>query len=234
MPEQARQSPAGFLPLSMHELQVNFNFKARYFKLGEINESTKAVWFVLHGYGQLAQYFVSRFTILTQHNICVIAPEGLSRFYLEDVNTRSKTGNNRVGSTWMTRENRLMDIENYLTYLNTVYKTEITRPNLHVTLLGFSQGAATVSRWAMQDSIAFNNLILWSGIFPDDMDFKKGREVLKSKTVHLIYGNKDPFLNDARIGEMKGLSEKLGINSTPIVFEGGHEIHEGALMELIV
>lgn len=216
----------------MQELQIIFNFKARYFKLGEINESTKGVWFVLHGYGQLAQYFLVKFKPLLTQNICVIAPEGLSRFYLEDVNTRNQTGSTRVGATWMTKENRLADIENYLHFLNSVYKTEISSKSIPVTILGFSQGAATASRWATQNLIAYNSLVLWSGIFPNDMDFEKSKEVLKTKKVYQVYGNKDPFLSDARIGEMKGLAEKLGVGSPPVVFEGGHEIHEETLLSI--
>jgi predicted esterase len=218
----------------MQELPITFNFKARYFKLGQINNQTKAVWFVLHGYGHLAKYFLKKFTSLESHNICVIAPEGLSHFYLEDVNTRSKTGNNRVGATWMTRENRLADIENYIQFLNTVYTTELKLfPNLPVTLLGFSQGAATVSRWAIHNSVQFNDLILWAGIFPDDMDFEKGKELLKNKRVYQVYGNKDPFLTDARILEMKTLAEKIGVTSAPIIFDGGHELHDETLLSLI-
>lgn len=218
----------------MHELQVTFNFRARYFKLGEITQQTKAVWFVLHGYGHLAKYFLKKFEALTNHEICVIAPEGLSRFYLEDVNTRSKTGNNRVGSTWMTSENRLADIDNYIEFLNTVYNAELKNfSHLPVTLLGFSQGAATVSRWAVNNSIAYNELILWAGIFPNDMDFEKGKELLKTKKVFQVYGSKDPFLTDARIGEMKSLSEKIGVTSPPIIFDGGHELHEETLLQFI-
>lgn len=218
----------------MQELQVSFNISARYFKLGEISLQTKAVWFVLHGYGHLAKYFLKKFEPMKNHGVCVIAPEGLSRFYLEDVNTRNQTGNNRVGATWMTRENRLMDIENYISYLNTVYKTELdSHPNISVTILGFSQGAATASRWAVQGSNRYDSLILWSGIFPNDMDFEKSKEILKTKKVVQVYGSKDPFLTDARIGEMNGLAEKLGITTAPIVFEGGHEIHEGTLLQLV-
>src|SRR5690242_15478023 len=96
---------------------LSFPFSARYFKLGEINEHTTEVWFVLHGQGQLAEFFIQKFKMLEDQNICVIAPEGLSRYYLEGY-----TG--RVGATWMTKENRLMDINNYIQYLNAVYQTE--------------------------------------------------------------------------------------------------------------
>lgn len=218
----------------MNELQVDFNFKARYFKLGQITAETKQVWFVLHGYGQLAKYFLAKFKPLMAHGICVIAPEGLSRFYMEDVATRSKTGNNRVGATWMTRENRLMDIDNYITYLNSVYQIEMKdHPTLPVTVVGFSQGAATVSRWVLANAISFSKLILWAGIFPDDMDFEKGKEVLTGKDVRLVYGRNDPFLTDTRINEMKSLAQKTGVTSSPIIFDGAHELHEPTLLNLI-
>ena len=44
----------------MDEKKVSFNFDARYFTAGELNASTKQVWFVLHGYGQLAQFFLRK------------------------------------------------------------------------------------------------------------------------------------------------------------------------------
>jgi predicted esterase len=218
----------------MHEPAVSFNFKARYFKLGEINSQTKAVWFVLHGYGQLAKYFLNKFKSLVEHDICVIAPEGLSRYYLQDVATRSQTGNNRVGASWMTRENRLMDIENYVTYLNAIYTYEMREhAHLPVTLVGFSQGAATVSRWVLQGNVQFETLVLWSGIFPDDIDFQKGKELLKPKRVFTVYGKADPFLTEARMQEMTRLSASLGLTPKSLMFDGGHEIHEPTLLGLI-
>jgi predicted esterase len=216
----------------MQEKNLNINFKARYFKLGELTERTKEIWFVLHGYGQLAQYFLSKFKKLAEHDIVVIAPEGLSRFYLQDVATRSQTGNNRVGASWMTRENRLMDIENYITYLNSIYTDEVRR-EIPIKLLGFSQGAATASRWAMQGSVNFNTLILWAGIFPNDIDFEKGKEFFKTKDVKIVFGNGDQFLTPERIDEIKVLLNKLNLPYNPIVFDGGHEIHETTLLKLI-
>ncbi len=218
----------------MLQFETEFNFKGRYFKLGEINSQIKAVWFVLHGYGQLAQYFLPKFKSLEKHNICIIAPEGLSHYYLEDASTRSKSGSTRVGASWMTRENRLTDIENYMTYLNSVFSLEIgNRKDLSITLLGFSQGAATASRWALSQSIYFDRLILWAGILPNDMDFEKGKELLKNKEFKTVYGKNDPFLNENRFGEMKLLSEKLGITADPVVFDGAHEIHEPTLLAFI-
>ncbi len=212
---------------------IRFDFTARYEVSGRIDVNTKKVWFVLHGYGQLAEYFLRKFKTLEEHSIYVIAPEGLSRFYIEDVTKRSQGGSQRVGATWMTRENRLMDIENYLTYLNTIYQQEIgDRKDLDITVLGFSQGAATASRWVLENQIQFNRLLLWAGMFPDDMDFTKGHEVLLDKKVQLVYGKQDHFLNDERLVHMEKLTQKLNVPAEVITFDGGHEIDEPTLSRL--
>ncbi|MCK6616630.1 MAG: alpha/beta hydrolase [Cyclobacteriaceae bacterium] len=217
----------------MKEQAVQFQFKARYYIAGTLNQQTKNVWIVLHGYGQLAQYFLKKFNALVDSETCVIAPEGLSRFYVEDLPTRTRTGNNRVGATWMTRENRLMDIDNYCEYLTTIYKTALEKyPEVCINLLGFSQGAATASRWALDSRINLHRLILWSGILPPDMDFEAGKRILSGKEFLVVYGNNDPFITPDRLNEMKQLTLKLGIAPELITFAGGHDIDESTLLQL--
>lgn len=217
----------------MQEREISFHCKARYYTLGALTGKTRQIWFALHGYGQLAQYFMRNFEVLKQHEIFVIAPEGLSRFYLEDVQSRAQSGNNRVGATWMTRENRLADISNYLTLLNTIHAAEVGSTSLPTTILGFSQGAATASRWALEGQAKFDRLVLWAGILPPDMDFQSGKEILSNKDVVVVYGKKDPFLNDERFAEMKTLSDKLSIRPSIVEFDGGHVIDQQALLKLL-
>jgi predicted esterase len=216
----------------MQQSEISFSYKARYYKSGS-PKTAKAIWIVLHGYGQLAQYFIRNFTSLVDQNICVIAPEALSRFYLEEVQSRIRSGNQRVGAAWMTRENRETDIENYLAFLNEIYHRELSDLTTPVTILGFSQGAATASRWVLDGKINFKRLILWAGIFPLDMNFESGKSILADKEVYLVYGKEDPFLNDDRFAEMKLLSEKLQITPRVIEFEGGHMINTETLSRLI-
>ncbi len=217
----------------MEEKSVGFQCKARYFKLGQLNAHTRQVWIVLHGYGQLAQYFVKKFEPLSTHEICIIAPEGLSRFYLSELTDAGRT-DNKVGATWMTRENRLMDIDNYIEYLDAVFKEELEPyPKVPVTLLGFSQGCATVCRWAYLGNIHFERLILWAGLFPPDMDFIAGRKVLSPKETIMVAGDKDPFVTRARLEEFDQLANLLGIEPEKIMFDGKHEINEEVLTRLI-
>jgi predicted esterase len=215
------------------EHQVSFEYTARYFKSADITAQTKQIVFVLHGYGQLAKYFLKKFAVLASESICVIAPEGLARFYVENFEPGKGRTNDRVGATWMTKEDRLLDIKNYLGYLQTVYLRETSGQNIPVTVLGFSQGSATASRWVLNNPDQFQRLILWSGIFPPDMDLETGREILKGKEVIWVYGNKDPFLSDKRHHEMRSIALQFDANVTEVVFEGGHDIDEETLLKII-
>jgi predicted esterase len=218
----------------MKEQELHFNCKARYYTQGELNPSTKRIWFVLHGYGQLAKFFISKFKAVSDAGVYVIAPEGLSKFYLEDVTSRARTGNNRVGATWMTRENRISDIENYIAYLNSVYKKEVPHDYQgEISFFGFSQGAATATRWAIDGNHVFHQLILWAGILPPDMNFEKAHEILKDKKIMEVFGKTDPYLTDERLKEVSLLNTRLNIHPTLIEFDGGHEINEEVLKDLI-
>jgi len=217
----------------MQEHNLHFDFRAHYYTLGKLTANTRQIWFVLHGYGQLARYFIRKFAALEEQQIFIIAPEGLSRFYLENVQTGARP-NDRVGASWMTKENRTTDMRNYLHYLDLLYETQVGMENkIPVTFLGFSQGAATASRWAIHRRTGFQRLILWAGIFPPDLDFQSGRDVLKDKEVFLVYGKTDPFLNDSRFAEMHTISSGLGISPQQITFAGGHEIDEETLLKIL-
>jgi predicted esterase len=225
----------------MAEHSISLSFKARYFSSGEVNENTTHLLFVLHGYGQLGQYFIRKFAALEKKNVVVIAPEGLSKFYTEPLEGLGRK-NNRVGATWMTKENRETDIENYLNYLDAVFNevmenvnsrlTTDNRNTIQISILGFSQGSATASRWILSKRIHFNRLILWAGILPPDMNFELGSDVLKDKPVVMVYGKQDPFLTDSRFAEMQELTKKLNAKIDVVTFEGGHDIEEKALVEL--
>jgi predicted esterase len=217
----------------MNEEYVEFNYQTRYFRSNLNASGARAIWFVLHGYGQLASFFSAKFSALEDQGICVIAPEGLSHFYLEELQTRNKTGDTRVGASWMTRENRLMDISNYLTYLDKIYDREVTDPHVPVSILGFSQGAATATRWALEGHASFNRLILWAGLLPPDMDFEAGKRILKTKEVVMVYGDQDPFVTPDRLKEMEGLCQRADITPRIVRFHGAHEIDRSVLEGLI-
>ena len=208
------------------EKNIAFSYNTRYFQLGELNDSTKQVIFALHGYGQQAKYFIRKFDHLTKHNICIIAPEGLNRFYLEGFS-------GRVGATWMTREDRETDISNYIRYLNSIYSS-LDLNDSKISILGFSQGAATASRWVANGKVNFNSLILWAGIFPHDINLEHSTTILKNKQIVYVYGKRDKFITNDRLEEMNKISTDLKVTPEILTFEGEHHLDEDLLNQLFI
>ena len=213
----------------MHEFHIDINFSARFYQLGNLSKETQHVIFAIHGYGQQAKYFLNKFKPLDDGNTCIIAPEGLSRFYLEGFK-------GRVGATWMTKEDRKTDIKNYLSFLNSLYESTSKQisSSTKVTLLGFSQGSATVSRWAADGYVKFDELVLWAGIFPPDMNTDIASEIFKTKKVIYVYGDKDPYINSNKLIEMKNLSNDLNVTPEIVVFKGEHVIDPIILSDLFI
>ena len=81
----------------------------RYFTHGDPLKANQIVY-VLHGYGQLAEFFIRKFQHLSD-DYFIVAPEGMHRFYLSG-------SSGRVGASWMTKEERETDIQDNLNWLN--------------------------------------------------------------------------------------------------------------------
>src|SRR5438132_10238899 len=106
---------------------------ARFFTLGSPERSTD-LWIVCHGYGQLASRFLERFRPIEAEQRCIVAPEGLSRFYLTESPTER-----RVGASCISRQEPPHEIDDYVRYLDGVY-TKVVLRTARLTALGFSQG----------------------------------------------------------------------------------------------
>lgn len=201
---------------------------ARYSTLGSLDENTTDVWFVIHGYGQLAEFFIPKFKILDNQKAFVVAPEALSKFYLKEFS-------GRVGATWMTKEDRENEISDYLNYLNQLYAHVFEGKNpedYRINILGFSQGTATVCRWCMDGFIKYDRLILWAGFFGKGIQDIITPEKLLEKEVIAVYGTNDEFLVkidlEAYRNDLKTAIPHLQIHT----FEGGHTIVDEVLKKL--
>lgn len=210
-----------------HLKHIDFTFSGRYATLGSPGLQVKELIYVFHGHGQQAQYFIRKFRSIASDNRLIVAPEGLSKYYLEGF-----TG--RVGATWMTKEDRETDIQNYVSFLNTLHAHICAGlPSLQkITVIGFSQGAATATRWVNQSTFTVNRFILWAGILPYDMNIQKAHNRLESAEKIYVYGSKDPFVNEVKKDEMKHLAEKSALEFKEQVFEGVHDIDDPTLIQL--
>src|SRR5207244_2577426 len=132
-------------------------------------------------------------------------------FYLDGVGTHS----GKIGATWMTREDRLNEIDDYLYYLNTLYHTLISEADenrLQIGLLGFSQGTATVCRWIAGGKFRVDKLILWAGIFPHDLQEFPGWERLKTIESTLVYGDHDPYVKAEEVDKYLAQLKQTGLS----------------------
>lgn len=206
---------------------ISFKFQYDYEKEGETGPGTQTVWIVFHGYGQLAKYFIQKFTPLKDQSTCIIAPQGLSRFYLSGFS-------GKTGASWMTTEGRGKDIENYLAYLDEIYQQEIApfKHNLKVRILGFSQGASTATRWIFRKDISYEKLILWGGFLAHEIDKAKVEQYFSGDNVYLVYGQNDPFVGPEVTKNIERKITKLHLNPHVITFDGMHEIDSATLLRI--
>ena len=203
----------------MTEHHLSIRRTARYFTMGPAAATAREVWIVLHGYGQLAARFLRAFAPLNDGARCFVAPEGLSRFYAE-------TGrNDKIGASWMTREDRLAEIDDYVRYLDALYDEVMQGAvAVPVTVVGFSQGTATAARWLAQGNVRAGRLILWGGEVPPDLDLAAARQRWEKTDVTLVVGSEDPYITPKVLSRDEQRLREHGISFRVERFDGGHEI----------
>ncbi|KAA9339642.1 phospholipase [Hymenobacter busanensis] len=215
--------------MDAHEHRLVVPRTARYYQLGDL-ATAQRLWVVCHGYGQLAAYFIRHFRTVVEHapGTVVVAPEGLSKFYLQGTS-------GRVGATWMTREDRLTEIEDYARYLDQLLGQlqACCPPGVPVTLLGFSQGASTLSRWLLRSAFRPAHLVLWASSFPEDVDPAAVQNLLTTlPKITYVCGDTDAYVSASRVAEQVQLLRQHGAHPQVIGFAGGHELNASVLRQL--
>ncbi len=209
----------------IEENHIKVTKSARYFTSGALTQKTKSIWFVLHGYGQLAKNFINQFEKLDSEELFVIAPEALSRFYLNG-------GYGEIGANWMTKEDRENEIYDYVNYLDELYSSIIKSNdvrNCKIHALGFSQGVATLSRWAVLGKSNFDRLIFWAGEVDKELDYSKFRDI----SVLLIFGNRDHYFVGDSYKFQLSIFDKFGVKYNIHIFDGGHEVDTKVLRKIL-
>ncbi len=189
-------------------------------------EKAKKLLIALHGYGQLVTFFIRKFSFLDPDEYYVVCPEGPHRFY--------HAGNKgRVGASWMTKEDRLNDIGDYIRFLDKLM-LKLNQENQfeQKLLLGFSQGGATASRWVAFGKYNFDIFMLWAAVFPPDMD-KTENVKFETQKNYFVVGNKDEYIamNDAKTH--LEILRNANMQFEFITFEGNHDINRDTLQTLI-
>jgi predicted esterase len=213
----------------VHHIRVERS--ARYETLGPEDGSARELWFLLHGYGQLAATFIRPFASIDDGTRLLVAPEALNRFYLVGVET-APASERPVGATWMTKEDRLNEMRDYVAYLDAVAARVATTVHQEaaIVVLGFSQGAATASRWVANGGVRPERLVLWGGHLPPDIDYTSAQ--LRSTSLELVIGTRDRFISDERLADEERRMQTKGLPYTVTRYEGGHGIVDATLRKV--
>ncbi|MGQ0702552.1 MAG: alpha/beta hydrolase [Gemmatimonadales bacterium] len=213
-------------PPVAHHLRVSRT--ARYFTQGEF-EGAAEIWFVLHGYSMLAASFLQWFEPAVAPGRLLVAPEGLSRAYFEE------KGGRRVGASWMTKDDRDTEIDDYVEYLDRVADRirfgVAGEPRIEVH--GFSQGAATACRWAALGTTRADRLVLWGQGVPPDLPLDRYGQRLTRAGLTIALGTRDRYLGAEDVDRELARLAAAGLEPQVHRFEGGHRVEPAALRALI-
>ncbi|CAN5365908.1 esterase [soil metagenome] len=209
----------------MNKGKLTVSKTARYFTLGNPDEKVKTVIFVCHGYAQLADEFLKSFEPVLRDELFIVAPEGLHRFYTK--------GHEKVVASWMTKIDREDDIQDYILFLDKlcVEVMQLFPQKVNVIALGFSQGAATVSRWIAKGNVEVSEMILWCGFFPPDLELKN---IPKNLNVKLFTASDDRFMSTEEQKKQIIEIKKAIPGVQHFEFQGKHEMEEVALRKLFL
>jgi predicted esterase len=205
-----------------HHLSVRRT--ARFHTLGD--PAAGEVWIVCHGYAQLARYFLREFAALDDGSRYIVAPEALNRYYYETA-PGVHTGDARVSATWMTREDREHEIDDYVAYLDMLVAHVVSGSAPRVVALGFSQGAATVSRWAARGSAHIDHVILWGSGMATELE--PGASVLRGARLTIAIGAEDGAVPAAEVERQDARMRAAGMTYDLMRYAGGHQLHAEAL-----
>ena len=211
----------------MEEHSLKVETTAHYYSLGELNENTKEIWLVCHGYGQLAKFFIQKFKCLQKDGVYIVAPEGFNKFYL-------KGFSGRVGASWMTKEKREDEIVDHCKFLEQITDTLLSNAatNCKLNILGFSQGTATVSRWSFKTKHPFKSLVFWGGKIANDFNFEAFKSKHPQTKNFVVFGTEDEFYTTDAVNKYKPELAKL--NAEWLSYNGGHTIETGTLNKIIM
>lgn len=216
--------------MSLTEHHIRVTRRARYFTIGG-GATAADIWIVCHGYAQLAGRFIHNFTIIDRPGRVIVAPEALHRFYIDP--PPKPAAERRVGATWMTREDREQDIADYVDYLDLLVSEFMAQaPEARLRVLGFSQGSATVLRWAVRATRVPHHLILWAGEVPSDVDWTAGARKLARTRIDVVRGDRDESITESVLRRNLRALDDVKLKYHLHSFSGGHHLDDEMLRRL--
>ncbi len=208
--------------MSSVEGKIDIPSSLRY-RMIESDGNIKHLIYVLHGYGQLVEYFSQKFSDIPLNNTLFVFPEGKHRFYL-----RGTSG--RVGASWMTKEWREEDIRLNTLSLDLLHEAMLqSHTPEKISVIGFSQGGATAARWLAHGTIACDHFISWASVYPPDLAVEEHASLAQKNT--FVLGTEDEFFPKDQQELLIADYQSKGIHT--VRFEGTHDIDKQTLISIL-
>jgi predicted esterase len=189
---------------------------------------------------------VTPFVNVVPSHVRVVAPEGLSRFYLEL--PRPDGGHlARTGASWLTRDDREDELRDALAMVQAVVARERAAV-LHargappvVCVLGFSQGVAMSMRWVVEargnpaigSTEHVHRHVLWAGGLAHDVTDELLRDAWRETRVEVVWGSRDKFASASARDVAQARFDRIGVRPSVRTFEGGHRLDATLLGQLL-
>jgi predicted esterase len=133
----------------------------------------------------------------------------------------------------MTREDREAEIADQVEYLDALH-AHVTALRggepATVRVLGFSQGVATAVRWVLAGSVVPDEMIIWAGNAPIELDDQATR--LAGMRLTLVTGERDALVEWASVEATAAKLSARGLDVRLLRFDGGHRLDDHTLREI--
>ena len=199
----------------------------RFSRIGTPSDQIQELVVALHGYGQLAPSFAESLVPIAADHRLIVCPEALSRFYMSH-------RHRLVGATWMTYEEREFEILDYVLYLDDLVTgiLEDLPADVSITVLGFSQGCPTATRWIGNDGVAPDRVILWGADPAHDHTDGEWDVLADIPEILLVAGSTDKIMSEDRLIAAEEALRDHQCTFRTVRYEGGHEIDADVLRPL--
>ena len=200
---------------------------ARYSAYGNLSSKTKYFWFVLHGSNMLSEQMLYKFKEFDPETHFVIAPEGLSRFYVNGFG-------GEVVASWMTKRDRLEEIHDFSVYCSALYDSYVQKlpESCKTIIMGFSQGGVTAMRWLHHLNVTVDFLLPYACWIPEDIDYTTAKTDWSKICKISTYGAEDQFLNEKKIIEIQEICKAGNLDFHNEIYTGDHRVDKKQLKKI--
>jgi predicted esterase len=136
-----------------------------------------------------------------------------------------------VVATWMTKQDRLTEIDDFSIYLSDLYEkyTNQIPKGCKRIIFGFSQGGTSAFRWMYKNKVSYDKILAYSSWIPEDLDFSKSQTPIHEKKIIYTIGKQDQFTSEEKRALLKEIIRRNGLHVDFEYYDGMHRVEKKQL-----